>query len=200
MMTMTVSNLIKRFRAFLADQSASMSIEMVIVIPLLLFATTGGIAYWNAFNSNSRTAKVAYTLTDIMSRHTLVDNVDMAYLYNLQNKMLPNSVLKRRMRISSICFEDGQFQVMWSYSVSGTDVQTLPVLEAADVPIDLMPDVEPQDSVILVELYGTWSPRFLNVGLDTMDWTNRLVTRPRFVKFIAHSDLNGANICPDSTT
>ena len=38
---------------FLRDEQGSLSIETVIVIPLLLFMTTGGLTYWNAFNSTT---------------------------------------------------------------------------------------------------------------------------------------------------
>ena len=183
---------------FLRDEHGSLSIETVIVIPLLLFMTTGGLTYWNAFNSNSRTAKVAYAMADIMSRYIAVDNTDMAYIYGLQNKMLPGNVLERSVRISSICLADGDYHVLWSHSQAGADTQALPKLKDADVPVDLMPTMAPQDSVILVELSGSWVPQFLNVGMRGAVWQNELVIRPRFVKIIPHAQLNPSNICPIS--
>ena len=197
MMTGTFST---RICAFLRDERGNMSIETVIVIPLLMFALIGGLTYWNAFNANSRTAKVAYTVSDIMSRHVAVNDTDMAYLFDLQNKMLPGNVLQRQLRISSICFEDGQYTVLWSYTGSGRDVVPLPVLTEAEIPIEIMPSMAPQDSVILVELRGSWTPQFLNYGISGARWNNALVSRPRFVKFIPHADLNAANICPTSGT
>lgn len=186
--------------AFLRDERGNMSIETLIVIPLLMFALIGGLTYWNAFNANSRTAKVAYTVGDIMSRHTAVDATDMTYLFDLQNKLLPGNVFERQLRISSICFEDGRYTVLWSYSESGRDVLALPVLEEADIPVEIMPSMAPQDSVILVELRGSWMPQFLNYGISGARWNNALVVRPRFVKYIPHSDLNPANICPSGGT
>jgi hypothetical protein len=186
--------------AFLRDERGNMSIETVIVIPLLMFALIGGLTYWNAFNANSRTAKVAYTIGDIMSRHTAVDDTDMTYLFDLQNKMLPGNVVQRQLRISSICFEDGQYTVLWSYTRSGADILALPVLTEAEIPIEIMPSMAPQDSVILVELRGSWTPQFLNYGLSGATWNNALVTRPRFVKYVPHADLNPANICPSAGT
>ena len=187
-----------RAAAFLRDEEGNVSIETVIVLPLLLFLTTGGLTYWNAFNSNSRTAKVAYAMADIMSRHTVVDDTEMNKLYQLQNKMLPGNVLERSVRISSICLEDGEYRVLWSYSQAGGDTVARPRLTDADVPVGLMPTMAPQDSVILVELNGSWMPQFLNVGIRGATWTNELVIRPRFVKIIPHEQLNPSNICPAS--
>ena len=189
-----------RISRFLRDESGNISIETVIVIPLLLFLTTGGLTYWNAFNSNSRTAKVAYTMADIMSRHDAVDSTDMEYLYELQNKLLPGNVLERSVRISSICLEDGEYKVLWSYSKAGQDTQALPALKQEDVPIGIMPTMAPQDSIILVELSGSWTPQFLNVGLSGATWENALVIRPRFVKIIPHTVLNPSKICPVDPT
>ena len=181
---------------FVRDTRGSMSIEMLIVIPLLLFLATGGLAFWNAFNSNSRTAKVAYAVTDIMSRHTAVDDVDMVFLFDMQNKMLPPNVSERTLRITSICFEDGDYKVLWSYGAAGIDATAPAALQNADIPLDIMPPMSPQDSIILVELSASWEPQFVNVGLRPMRWNNALVTRPRFVKYVPHATRNPTNICP----
>lgn len=183
---------------FLRDEQGNISIETVIILPLLLFATVGGLTYWNAFQSNSRTAKVAYAVSDIMSRHDAVDGIDMLYLWDLQNKMLPGNVTERTLRISSVCFESGEYHVLWSYTAAGGDTTAPEALTVEDIPIDVMPSMVPQDSVILVELSGSWEPQFLQAGIKGARWNNALVTRPRFVKFIPHDTLNPSNICPTS--
>lgn len=188
-----------RIAAFLRDERGNISIETVILMPLLLFATIGGLTYWNAFHSNSRTAKVAYAVSDIMGRHESVDSVDMAYLWDLQNKMLPGNVRERTMRISSICFENGSYHVLWSYTASGSDTPKPAALTVSDIPIQVMPSMMPQDSVILVEVTGIWHPQFLTAGIRGTRWNNALITRPRFVKFIPHDTLNPSNICPTTT-
>lgn len=182
--------------AFLRDERGSISTETVIVLPLMFFLVTAGLAYWNAFNSNSRTAKVAYVVSDIMSRYESVDSVDMTLVRNVHDKMLPGDVDRRRLRISSICIEDGVHRVLWSYTVSGDDITPWLELTDDDVPLDIMPTMAPQDSIIMVEHEARWSPRFLNVGLTGYTWRNRLVIRPRFVKIIPHDSLNPSNICP----
>ena len=185
--------------AFARDTRGSISIEFMVVMPLLLFLTTGGIAFWDAFHSNSQTAKVAYAVSDIMSRHDAVDDTDMAYLYAVQDKMMPADLDRRSLRISSICFEDGQHRVLWSYSSSSADMVPPPPLEDADIPVEALPAMAPQDSVILTEVEARWQPYFLNVGLGEKQWRSVLVSRPRFVKIIPHTGLNPSNICPDAS-
>lgn len=184
-------------RALLGDEGGSISIEFMVVMPLLLFLTTGGIAFWDAFHSNSQTAKIAYTISDIMSRHDAVDNTDMAYLHAVEEKMMAADLTHRTLRITSVCFEDDQYRVLWSYSAASGDTDKPEAMEDADIPLDRLPVLTPQDSVIITEVAAQWEPHFLNVGLGTKTWRSVLVSRPRFVKIIPHTALNPSNICPD---
>jgi len=50
----------------LGDEIGSISIEFMIVMPLLLFLAVSGLGFWDAFQSKSKTTKIAYTVSDIM--------------------------------------------------------------------------------------------------------------------------------------
>ena len=184
-------------KPFLRNEHGSISIEFCIVFPLLLFITTNGLAFWDAFQSNSKTAKVAYTISDIMSRYDAVGNTETAYLFALQNKMLPLDLTQQTMRITSICFEDGLYRVMWSFTAGTDDTDAPDPMTDEFIPLALMPELDPQDSVILTEVAAHWEPH-LHVGVQPMTWRSALVTTPRFKKMIPHSGLNGSNICPDA--
>jgi len=179
----------------LRDERGSISIEFMIVMPLLLFLTTGGLAFWDAFQSNSKTAKIAYAVSDIISRYDVVDDSDMAYLYSMEDKMLAPDLDRRSLRISSICFENGNYRVLWSYTSSSNDIPGPGALKDADIPVRILPTMAPQDSVILTETEARWQPH-INVGVGSMIWRSALVSRPRFVKVIPHTTLNPSNICP----
>jgi Flp pilus assembly protein TadG len=194
---MTQMPLRAALQGFLRDEHGSISIEFCLVFPLLLFITTNGLAFWDAFQSNSKTAKVAYAISDIMSRYDVVDATDTAYLFALQNKMLPLDLTEQTMRITSICYEDGLYRVMWSYTANSGDTDALDPLTDETIPLTLMPALEPQDSVILTEVAAHWEPH-LHVGVQPMTWRSALVTTPRFKKMIPHTALNGSNICPDA--
>ena len=183
------------FDRVLRDERGSISMEFVIVVPLLLFLTTGGLGFWDAYQSKSKAAKVAFTVSEIMSRHDVVDNTDMAYLFGVQDKMFDSDLDRRSLRISSICFEDGVHRVLWSYTASSGDIAAPVALTDEEIPVDILPAMAPQDSIILTEVEAHWRPH-LNVGVTEKTWRSRLVASPRFVKIIPHATLNPSNICP----
>jgi len=180
----------------LRDERGSISIEFVIVMPLLLFLAISGLGFWDAFQSKSKAAKIAYAVSDIMSRYDVVDDTDMAYLYSVQDKMLSPDLDRRSLRISSICFENGNYRVLWSYTASSNDIPGPDALEDVEIPVEILPTMAPQDSIILTETEARWQPH-LNVGVGSRTWRSELVSRPRFVKIIPHTTLNPSNICPN---
>ncbi len=88
--------------------------------------------------------------------------------------------------------------MLWSYTAGSADIVLPAPLTDAEIPVDILPAMAPQDSVILTEVAVHWQPHFLNVGLGDWTWRSELVSRPRFVKIIPHTDLNPSNICPNS--
>lgn len=186
------------FSAFLASERGSISIEFMVVMPLLLFLTTGGLAFWDAFHSSTKTSRIAYAISDMMSRYEAVDDTDMLYLYNVADKMLDPGLDNRSLRITSICFADDSYHVLWSYTEGGAGSPAPDAMDDTMIPVSVLPTMKPQDSIILTELKAHWEPHFLNVGLGEHIWSTALVTRPRFVKIIPHASLNPSNICPTS--
>ena len=186
----------RKFRNWvLNDEHGSIAMEFVIVMPFLLFLVIGGITFWDAFQSNSKTAKIAYTISDIVSRYEVVDDLEMTALYGVQDKLLDPLLDRRSLRVSSICFKNGIHRVLWSYSASSNDIVPPGALLDEDIPVEILPTMAPQDSIILTEVEARWQPH-LHVGVGSRTWRSELVIKPRFVKIIPHLTLNPSNICP----
>ena len=185
-------------RAFAQNETGSIAIEFMIAMPLLIFAVTGGLGYWDAFHSKTQVARIAFTINDIMSRHDTVDDTDMTYLASLTDKMMEGDLDQRILRITSICFEDDTHRVLWSYTAQSTDITGPGAMTDQQIPVDVLPDMEFQESVIVTEVAARWQPHFANIGIGEMQWSSQLVSRPRFVNIVPHDTLNASNICPTS--
>ena len=62
---MLFSNTFKRFRR---DEAGTITVEFVIIAPVLLFLLALGFQFFDAFKYYSRAAKATYAVTDIISR------------------------------------------------------------------------------------------------------------------------------------
>ena len=167
------------------------------MLPFLFLWLMGSFVFFDAFRSFSQSEKLAYTVTEIMSRHDAVDDTDIDYLRSLQLNMNVTRSANSWLRISSICYLDGQYKVLWSTTRADPGMSVQP-LEDEVIPTDIMPLLVNHDTIILAEMGGRWSPLSKNVGAAPQDFVNRLAVRPRYVKAIPHVNLNLAILCPSN--
>ncbi|MEM8595546.1 MAG: TadE/TadG family type IV pilus assembly protein [Pseudomonadota bacterium] len=189
-------------RRFRRDDDGNISLEFVVVTPVLIFLFFSCFAAFEAFRTYSQVAKTAYTLTDIASRmgdpdsaEPLVTDAAMVELFDLHKMLLPGRVTDGYLRISSICYngeDDDPYphRVAWSYIGDDTylaaiaddedeiDPRLLP-MSNDDIPLDIIPALAENDSVILAEVYAVWSPISVVGGFETLVFQHALTARPR---------------------
>lgn len=169
----------KRTPKFLSDENGSMSLETVLVFPLLLWAFAATFLFWDLFHAKAITQRAAYTIADALSRET--DPVDDTYINGMDNvhAYLIQGSHATRLRISAITWDedDAEFKVSWSQTPD-TDwsAHTNATLNALDTQIPVM---AAGDCAILVEAQVRFVP-FMNVGIPPLVLDSFIVTRPRF--------------------
>lgn len=191
--------LFRKLRQALRNEDGTVSIEFVITFPLLALWFIGSFVWFDAFRSNSLTAKTAYTLSDMASRmgkeedepYATLDELDA--LFTSHKVLLPPRIDDGWLRVSSICFNGSSYRVLWSYL--GDDTYAAAIADPDDdleprlgyltddtIPLEIMPPMSAHDSVILTETFATWTPLvdWVGLGATEKDWRNRLVTRPRY--------------------
>ncbi|MEM7530435.1 MAG: TadE/TadG family type IV pilus assembly protein [Pseudomonadota bacterium] len=220
-----ISNrVVSSLKRFCRADGGSLSFEFVITAPVLILLFFGAFAAFEAFRTYSQVAKVAYTLSDIASRFrpsatepALVD-ADMQQIFGMHKRLLPARVTDGWVRLSSICWNGDSHRVVWSYLGDDTyleaiadpgddiDPRLLPMTDD-DIPLDVMPPMAENDSVILTEVFANWTPISPVGNLDPLSFTHQLVARPRFVAMIPYdvTEITGypdadASLCPDTPT
>ncbi|MEM9763684.1 MAG: hypothetical protein AAF968_14455 [Pseudomonadota bacterium] len=188
----------RAFAAFWAAERGAISFEFMIIFPTLLVMLIGSFGYFEAFRSTSMTSKIAFAVNDIMSRHDTVDNLDMTNLFAVAEKMMPPTVSNLQMRVTSVCYENNTYKVLWSYVDAETGTTPPAQMASAGIPVAVVPNIDAQNSAIITEIWGTWTPFMTLLGLSPRTIESRLVIRPRFVRIIPHDTLNPSNICPTS--
>ncbi|MCK0102950.1 pilus assembly protein [Pseudohalocynthiibacter sp. F2068] len=183
-----------RLGHFLSETRASISIEAVIVLPMLAWAYVGMYLYFDAFRTQNTNLKAAYTLGDMLSRET--DPINPDYLNGLQTVFdyLTNTGRPTWIRVTVVTWDnvDEEFDVNWSQATAGQPSWTDGTI--ADIE-DQIPAMSNGDTAIIVETNMDYVPitglvddvqtstmdfRQFALGIPAFTMHNLVITSPRF--------------------
>jgi len=172
-----------RFR----DQTrGSLSVEAVIILPILIWAFTASIVWFDAFRVQNTNLKAGYAVSDALSRQTAA--VTPAYLEGMRDvyAFLSNTRNRADLRVTSIERDpnDGSNRVVWSYGTG--EMQALNNADLLDR-AGSIPIIAAGDTIIFVETIMSYVPP-INVGLLARTFTNEIPTRPRFAPQMVFDD------------
>ena len=173
----------KTIARFTHDGHGIAAVEFAIVAPVLIALFFGSVTAFLLFRDSGGAEKATFTVADILSRQTTVNNTSLDTVRALFTKMLPDSQAGIRLHISSLKKASGALSVDWSYA-SGS----IPKLTTAAIPTGSLPIVSNGDSLILVETHVAYTPLSAFVGLTSGEYHNMAVNRPRFTAAITKSD------------
>lgn len=170
---------------FAREENGNVVVEIVLVMPFLIWAHAALFAYWDAYRTINTVQKAAYTVSDLISRKQ--DAVDDAYVTGMRTTMnfLLDDDQAARVRVTSFRWNqaDLRYEVIWSRSVGGTKPQvtdaTLAGMAAA------LPNMADGDTAVLFESDVPYTPA-LRFGLSDTTIEQFIVTRPRFLPRICH--------------
>lgn len=170
----------KRFTSgdFRRDETGSVSIEAIIMMPLVFWTYLAMFAFFNTYQEYNVNQKVAFTIGDMISRETLP--LDQAYLDGVQDLLdyLTHSSAEVGVRVTSLRYskEDSQFYVHWPRARGGltpvidTDVATWTTR---------VPKLTDGEYIVITETSTNYAVPF-NVGLGDREIENFVFTRPRY--------------------
>jgi Flp pilus assembly protein TadG len=166
-------------RRFARSEEGSISVEAMLIFPILLWCYLATFVFFDAFRSQSTNLKAAYTIGDTLSRET--GYVTPAYLDSLSSlqKFLvdeDNGIARLRVTVYRYQASDNTYRVRWSRTRGGGLQMTDAVLASMRTRLPVMPDTE---IAILVETWVGYHPSY-SVGLHDFTFDDFVVTRPRF--------------------
>jgi len=178
-----LNSLHKHLRSFRQNAEGALTVEFMILAPLLLWTFAAIYTFFDAYRQDTVNLKAAYTISDLVSRETteLNDNyIDSMYA---MSQLLIRSGSATSIRISVVRWdeEDDRYYLDWSKERGEAFVEwTNATISEVEDNLPVMPD---QERVILVETRNDLEPAF-NVGLPSMDLDNFVFSRPRFAPLV----------------
>lgn len=178
---------INSLRAFWRGDDASLTVEAVLVLPLLLWAFLSTFAYFDIYRARTLALKANYAVADLLSRET--NAIDMAYLNGAESvfEYLTQSGSDSWLRVTEVRCRDNcadpdarELRRSWSRATDGVDR-----LLSVDIDTDyrgVVPMVPRGERVIMVETLMPYEPPFLTIfsAVTERDMSDLTMTRPRF--------------------
>ncbi len=173
-------NISRTIRNFARDTQGTMSVEAVLILPVLVWAFIAFTVMWDAYRVKNLAQRATYTVADIISRErsqirrVFITNYLRVFRYateasgNLNSTNLTTT--PQVLRVTSVMFSEGAnnedgddgddvISVAWSKS---TDAARLP--EWTNATIDQIKDKIPAmldgDNIVVVETRLRWEPKF----------------------------------------
>ncbi|CUJ90580.1 hypothetical protein RUE5091_01001 [Ruegeria denitrificans] len=175
--------LTRRPKQFRAREEGSISLEAVLITPMLVWTIMAGYTFFEAYRQSASNIKAAHTIGDLISRETR--EINSAYIDSMEEMfglMVANQA-DLKIRISLVLYDEAtnSHSVNWS-AIRGGFTEKLSDADIGQYKDDL-PPMSDQNTLILVETSNTFVPLF-RVGLANIDLENFIFTRPRFANNI----------------
>lgn len=174
---------------FLRDEQGSVSVEALLMFPVLAWTFLSVFVFFDAFRDKAATVRAAYTIGDMLSREK--DDVTpevLDSLYSLQGTLGGTSG-PRSLRITAFSYEesDNSFDVHWSRT-QGNVAGELTDAGLANLR-DRLPIMVDGASAVLTETWVGHQPVFA-VGIKPLTFQNFVVTNLRFTPRLCWNSVN----------
>lgn len=197
---------LQSMRRFLHDARGNMSVDMMLMLPVLVWSLVGFFSFWDIYRVNYLAKKATFVVADIISRERaqvstpFIFRYGTVFAYAIERPvaLLTNNAATQPivMRVTSLGFTETESgnttSVLWSMSSDPARMAlhtnaTLPQLDGR------IPAMLDGDNIIVVETRVYWSPTFYEqfrgaaptldslAGLQTRTIDTLTTVRPRFV-------------------
>ncbi len=177
----------KRLSRFASDSEGSITVEAIIVFPVLVWLFGATWVYFDVSRQQSVHQKANYVVGDMISRET--DPIDDAYIdssFALYNTLTKSDELSGAMRISVVRrkgnLDNGRYELQWSKVRGDKPEMVNSDLTGMESHLPIMMD---QDEIVLIETWEDYNPVF-EAGLDAFEIQTYSFTRPRFAPQILY--------------
>lgn len=191
-----MSALHRMLQSFRHDTRGGLSVEAVIIMPLLVFTILMTVTLSDLFRANTLSVKAAYTTADTLSRRA--DPVTGPYIDGLNTLFayLARARHDTTLRVSSVAWIEAldRYVVIWSFGANGR--QPLTTANLNQHLSHRMPTLPPGETVIVVEADMEHVP-LIPSWFDVRNFSSVIVTRPRFTPQLRFNDGKEIIFLPD---
>lgn len=205
------SSVSSRLKVFPKDERGSMTIESVIILPLLFSALMALFTYYDAYRHQSLALRANYAISDYLSRVYKYDSATVAGLDKLFSYMSKTNN-KSWLRITVVHCDveaskcnnpnDRKLKYMLSDSAVSADLGVEKYTDSVDMTKYLgtkIPDMYQGEYLFVLETSANYRPTFPGswTGIYTTDFVQTVVTKSREYEFLCFEGSGKTCVDPD---
>ncbi|MBW7922871.1 MAG: hypothetical protein H3C51_12335 [Rubellimicrobium sp.] len=187
-------NLARRAAAFRSDESGSVTVETLIMLPLLVWCFFAIYIFFDVFRVQGTNAKASYTIGDALSRETgYVTANYMNGVFGLQGLLLrTNETRDLQVTVYSYNASRDRYEVRWSNGIGSLPALTTTTLNEPEAR-DHLPVMMQGEVAILTRTRVSYHPIY-DVGIAPFVFDEYTVTRPRFAPQLCWNSRENGNV------
>ena len=198
-----------QLRSFWRDENGVASVELMLSVPILVWALLSTHVYFQAFRAESISTRAGLTIADMYSRRASVNEAYVDGSFELFKVLTDSSTTGTpSLRVTSFEFLNGKnrtpaddrLRMIWS-KVEG-DVYAEHTDGTLNLKLDRIPIMDNQQQGLLIETTTTYTAPFsIGIGpfiptnLDDVEFSTFTVIRPRFTSKVCFEKSDDNSIC-----
>ncbi|PCH93869.1 MAG: hypothetical protein COB84_08520 [Rhodobacteraceae bacterium] len=174
----------KLVRRFKADEGGFITLELCLMMPLMVTWIVGSYAFFDGFKTYLTSSKATYTAVDLVARQTIVDDDYIGVVGTIFESIVYADGGTAKIVISSVEQSGDDLVLKWSTGTNGAAALS----SAAQIPVEFIPIMTDGETVIVIQSFVPFIPRYSWGKLISKTFENTLAVTPRFTAKITNSD------------
>jgi len=189
------SELCDALRKFRTDTSGGLSVEFVLVFPLLIWAYISMFSFFHAFRAQGLNLRASYAIADFVTRQT--EPMSNRHLQGMLDvfEFMVGTEQNSWIRLTSVHWDEDEddYDVVWSHATGGhSGWSTQALLNAKE---DELPVMARGDYAIIVETSSDYTPIFTYLPLYPTIANATERREVTFENFIFTTNRQTARVC-----
>lgn len=166
----------KLLRRFKSNERGTITLELIILTPLMVLWIVGSNSFFDAFKTYLRASRATYTAVDLVSRQETVGPAFMTNVGTIFDSIVDADGSAGSFVVSSIRMNNDALEVDWSVSSSGG----AGMAGSADIPAAYIPILSNGEYIVLIQSQVPYVPIKSWANLQAKTFANTVAVTPRF--------------------
>ncbi len=169
---------------FKRNERGVITLEMILMMPLMVLWIVGSNSFFDAFKTYLRASKATYTAVDLISRQSTVGPTFITNVGTVFDSIVDADGANSGVVVSSIRMWNDALQIEWSQNANGSPGMT----DAAEIPTAYMPNLRNGEAIVLIQTSVPFIPIHSWGNLTAKTFTNTVAVTPRFDVLVSYDN------------